>query len=136
MRRHDLTFPRYQVLAWLATDPEPSLTLSWISRTLRTPPATLTNVIDHLEAKGLIRRQAHPTDGRTTLAVITEQGRRLEAAVTTELNAEVYEPLALEEQERSELTGLLHDLRARSGEFDADRSAQVTDRLGTAEEPA
>ena len=35
MRRHDLTFARHQVLAWLAMDPESSLTLSWISKTLR-----------------------------------------------------------------------------------------------------
>ena len=51
MRSHDLTFARYEVLAWLATDPESSLTLSWISNTLRIPPATLTNIIDRLEAE-------------------------------------------------------------------------------------
>ena len=33
MRRHDLTFARYEVLTWLATDPESALTLSWISKT-------------------------------------------------------------------------------------------------------
>ena len=37
MSSHDLTFARYEVLAWLATDPESSLTLSWISKTLRIP---------------------------------------------------------------------------------------------------
>src|SRR5271156_6135264 len=31
MKAHDLTFARYEVLTWLATDPESSLTLSWIS---------------------------------------------------------------------------------------------------------
>ena len=46
MRAHGLTFGRYEVLAWLATDPEPSLTLSWISRTLRIPPATVTNIVE------------------------------------------------------------------------------------------
>jgi DNA-binding MarR family transcriptional regulator len=125
MRRHDLTFVRHQVLAWLATDPEPSLTLSWISRTLRMPPATLTNVVDHLEAKGLVRRQTHPTDGRTTLAVITEAGRRLEAEVTAELNAEVYERIPLGDVERAELTALLRELRSRAQEFDPERSAEV-----------
>ena len=125
MRRHGLTFARYEVLAWLATDPEPSLTLSWISRTLRMPPATLTNVIDHLEEHRLIRRETHPTDGRTTLAVITAKGRKLEATVTGELNTEVYEQIALDEGERAEVTTLLRDLRARGGEFDTERSAEV-----------
>jgi DNA-binding MarR family transcriptional regulator len=125
MRRHDLTFVRHQVLAWLATDPEPSLTLSWISRTLRMPPATLTNVIDHLEDKGLIRRETHPTDGRTTLAVITDEGRALEARVTAELNSEVYERIPLEGPELEQVTELLGELRARGGEFDVERSAAV-----------
>src|SRR5580698_5004100 len=49
MQRHDLTFARYEVLTWLATDPESSLALSWISKTLRIPPATVTNLIDRLE---------------------------------------------------------------------------------------
>ena len=78
MRRHDLTFARYEVLTWLATDPESSLTLSWISKTLRIPPATVTNIIDRLEDDKLVRRVPHPSDARTTLAVITParpQGR-------------------------------------------------------------
>ena len=60
MRSHDLTFARYEVLAWLATDPESSLTLSWISKTLRIPPATVTNIIDRLEDEKLVRRVPHP----------------------------------------------------------------------------
>ena len=58
MRSHDLTFARYEVLTWLATDPESSLTLSWISKTLRIPPATVTNIIDRLEDEKLVRRVA------------------------------------------------------------------------------
>ena len=128
--RHGLTFARYEVLAWLATDPGPSLTLGWISRTLRMPPATLTNVIDHLEGKALLHRRSHPTDGRTTLAVITEAGRRLEARVTAELNAEVYQQIPLDEAERALLVEALRNLRARAGEFDVERSAEVVADLG------
>ena len=69
MQRHDLTFARYEVLTWLATDPESSLALSWISKTLRIPPATVTNLIDRLEQDKLVRRVPHPSDARTTLAV-------------------------------------------------------------------
>ena len=62
MRHHDLTFARYEVLAWLAMDPESSLALSWISKTLRIPPATVTNIIDKLEGDKLVRRVPHPSD--------------------------------------------------------------------------
>src|SRR3954451_18822889 len=98
MRRHDLTFARYEVLTWLATDPESSLTLSWISKTLRIPPATVTNIIDRLEQDGLVRRVPHPTDARTTLAVITARGRRLARNATNDLNSSVYEQIGLSEE--------------------------------------
>ncbi len=139
MRRHGLTFGRYEVLAWLATEPEPTLTLSWISRTLRMPPATLTSVIDHLEGNGLIRRVAHPSDGRTTMAVATARGRQLADQVTRQLNQEVYERIELSEDDRETLIELLRLLRARSGEFDVDRSEDVIDALAPpprADEPA
>src|SRR6202046_2875077 len=71
MRRHDLTFARYEVLAWLAMDPESSLALSWISKTLRIPPATVTNIVDRLEAAKLVRRLAQPSAARTPLAGVT-----------------------------------------------------------------
>ena len=131
MKRHDLTFTRYEVLVWLAAEPETARALSWISTVLRVPPATVTNVIDRLEADGLVRRVPHPTDARTTLAEITEQGRTVAQAATLELNDEVYRPLALAERDRSRLTDLLGELRARAGEFDVARSPDLIDRLDT-----
>jgi DNA-binding MarR family transcriptional regulator len=136
MRRHDLTFARYEVLTWLATDPESSLTLSWISKTLRIPPATVTNIIDKLEADLLIRRVQHPGDARTTLAVITPRGRRIAQSATDDLNASVYERIGLTEPQRHQLTDLLAELRASANEFDVERSQEVIDELGTRHQPA
>jgi DNA-binding MarR family transcriptional regulator len=130
MRRHDLTFARYEVLTWLATDPESALTLSWISKTLRIPPATVTNVIDRLEEDKLVRRVPHPSDARTTLAEITERGRNVAMAATRDLNASVYESIGLSEQQRSRLVDLLARLRASGNEFDVERSNEVIEELG------
>lgn len=129
VRRYDLTFARYEVLTWLATDPESSVTLSWISRTLRIPPATVTNIIDRLEADGLIRREPHPTDARTTLAVITAKGRKLAHDATNDLNADVYQRIGLSPAKRSQLIGLLAELRANGNEFDVERSDEVIAEL-------
>jgi DNA-binding MarR family transcriptional regulator len=129
MRSHGLTFARYEVLAWLATDPKPSLTLSWISRTLRIPPATVTNIIDHLEREKLIRRKPDPNDARTTMAVITEGGRQLADAATAELNSTVYEQIPLSEDQRDSLTALLRDLRVNGNEFDVERSEEVIEEV-------
>ncbi len=131
MRTHDLTFARYEVLAWLATDPESSLTLSWISKTLRIPPATVTNIIDRLEDEKLVRRVPHPSDARTTLAVITPRGRRVATDATRDLNATVYERIGLSEQKRSQLIDLLAELRASGNEFDVERSNEVIEEVGS-----
>jgi DNA-binding MarR family transcriptional regulator len=135
MRRHDLTFARYEVLTWLATDPEPSLTLSWISKTLRIPPATVTNVIDRLEADKLVQRVPHPSDARTTLAEITPRGRKAANNATRDLNSTVYERIGLSEQQRSQLIDLLAELRASGNEFDVERSDEVVDGLGARQRP-
>ncbi len=127
MKRHDLTFARYEVLAWLATDPESSLTLSWISKTLRIPPATVTNIIDRLEGEKLVRRVPHPSDARTTLAVITPRGRKLVTAATRDLNSTVYERIGLPEQKRTLLIDLLGELR-RDGERVRRRALRRSDR--------
>ena len=129
MRNFGLTFARYQVLQWLATDPDSARTLSWISSTLRIPPATVTNLIDRLEADKLVRRAAHPSDGRTTLAVITARGRKLAASTTHSLNAEVYGRIGLSEQKRNLLIDLLAELRVSGNEFDVERSDEVIERI-------
>jgi DNA-binding MarR family transcriptional regulator len=135
MRRHDLTFARYEVLTWLATDPEPSLTLSWISKTLRIPPATVTNVIDRLEADKLVQRVPHPSDARTTLAEITPRGRKAANNATRDLNSTVYERIGLSEAQRNQLIDLLAELRASGNEFDVERSEEVVDGLGSRQQP-
>lgn len=131
MKTHDLTFARYEVLTWLATDPESSLTLSWISRTLRIPPATVTNIIDRLEEDELVRRVPHPSDARTTLAVITRRGKKVAMEATKDLNAQVYEQIGLSERQRNQLVDLLAVLRASGHEFDVDRSSNVIEEVGT-----
>jgi DNA-binding MarR family transcriptional regulator len=131
MRTYDLTFARYEVLAWLATDPDSSLTLSWISKTLRIPPATVTNIIDRLEADKLIRRVPHPSDARTTLAEITRRGRNVATNATRELNSVVYGRIGLSEKKRNQLIDLLAELRANGNEFDVERSDDVVEEVGS-----
>jgi DNA-binding MarR family transcriptional regulator len=131
MKSHDLTFARYEVLTWLATDPESSLTLSWISKTLRIPPATVTNIIDRLEDEKLVKRVPHPSDARTTLAVITPRGKRVATDATRDLNAIVYERIGLSEPQRGRLLDLLAVLRASGNEFDVDRSGELIEEVGS-----
>ncbi|HET6937604.1 MAG TPA: MarR family transcriptional regulator [Nocardioides sp.] len=48
---------------------------------LRIAPRSTTEVVDALEAKGLVSRSADPHDRRATLVALTDRGRELSAEV-------------------------------------------------------
>jgi len=118
LRPFDLTFARYEVLAWLAWNAEcGSLSLSQIGERLQVTPATVTSAIDRLEADKLVRRLPHPNDARSTLAEITPRGRRMVGEATSELNSRVFEAVHLTKEETETLIGLLVKLRVEAGDF-------------------
>lgn len=120
LRPFNLTFARYEVLAWLAWNAEcGSLSLSQIGERLQVTPATVTNAIDRLEADGLVRRVPHPSDARSTLAEISARGRRTVAAATAQLNAKLFETVRLSETEMETLFRLLMKVRIEAGDFSA-----------------
>jgi DNA-binding MarR family transcriptional regulator len=47
-----------------------------VSEALQVSPRTVTDMIDSLEARALVVRQAHPVDRRVTLLHLTDDGRR------------------------------------------------------------
>lgn len=51
--------------------------LSEIAERLRIVPRSATEVVDALEQRGLVRRQADPADRRATCVVATPEGKRL-----------------------------------------------------------
>jgi DNA-binding MarR family transcriptional regulator len=134
LRPFDLTFARYEVLAWLAWNAEcGSLSLSQIGERLQVTPATVTNAIDRLEADKLVRRIPHPNDARSTLAEITTRGRRTVAAATDDLNAQVFEAVRLSKDEMESLIGLLVKLRVEAGDFESEgKKVQAPSQLGAA----
>ncbi|WP_158716267.1 MarR family winged helix-turn-helix transcriptional regulator [Blastococcus sp. Marseille-P5729] len=51
------------------------LRISDIAERMRIVARSVTDVVDDLEAKGLVRRAPHPTDRRSTIVDLTAQGR-------------------------------------------------------------
>jgi len=75
VRSYGMTLPQADVIFTLGNTP--GMTLGELGdRTLITK-GTLTGVIDRLEGKGLVRREAAPHDGRCTIAVLTANGDAL-----------------------------------------------------------
>lgn len=72
---------------------------------------TMTNRIDKLVQRGLVRRESDPSDGRSILVTLTEPGRvRVDAAITRLIDAEADLLRTLSGAERSRLATLLRTL--------------------------
>jgi len=120
LRPKELSFARYELLMVLLFSRRGSLPLSKLGARLQVHPTSVTNAVDRLEQQGLLRRVAHPTDGRTTLAEITGAGRRAAEEATRALNAEVFERPGLDGSELDDLLRIVGRLRAQAGDFEVD----------------
>lgn len=106
-----LTFARFEVLTLLSFTRRGSLPMGKLGDRLQVHPASVTSAVDRLVRQGFVRREPHPTDGRTTLAVLTDEGRSVAADAAARLNAEVFEVLGLDRSESDQLFALLARLR-------------------------
>ncbi|WP_225447451.1 MarR family winged helix-turn-helix transcriptional regulator [Streptacidiphilus sp. PB12-B1b] len=99
-----LTGAQAKVLGLLRLGPLP---MRQIAQTLSCEPSNITGIVDRLEVRGLVERQADPGDRRIKRVVATEAGR----AASSELRASLHfarEPLAaLGQEERADLRDLL-----------------------------
>jgi DNA-binding MarR family transcriptional regulator len=117
LRPYGVTFSRYEALVLLSFSRDGALPLSKIGHRLQVHATSVTNVIDRLEAAGLVRRQPNPQDGRGTLAVITDEGRAVAEKATADLNAARFGMSALPDGQLSTVFELLRELRVGAGDF-------------------
>ena len=96
-RRHGLSNAGAQTLAIIEGAGEP-LAPSIIAERLMVTTGSMTSLLDTLERRGLVRRQAHPSDRRRLLVHLTDEGEALVdtflpeiVAVQTALVAELSE---------------------------------------------
>jgi DNA-binding MarR family transcriptional regulator len=119
LRPYALTFPRYEALMLLSFTRTGALPLGKIGERLQVHRTSVTNIIDKLEADGLVRRVPHEQDRRATLAAITDAGRERAAAATEVLNSADFGIGALADGDLEELTTILSELRIDAGDFTA-----------------
>lgn len=117
LRPHDLTRTQYLALATLALSPDGARRLSYLSRYLMVHQTTITLMVDGLEKRGLVAREAHPTDRRTTLAVLTKDGRLLLRRATKAAAAAGFGFAGVEEATVRELTATLREVRRGAGDL-------------------
>jgi DNA-binding MarR family transcriptional regulator len=117
LRPLGLTFARYEALVLLSFSRAGALPLGKMGERLMIRPASVTNIIDRLEADGLVARVPHPTDGRGTLAQITPAGRALVTRATAAVEAVDFGLGPLGEADMDRIAAVLERLRAGRGDF-------------------
>ncbi len=122
-KRFGLVRGEFDVLATLRRNGEPySLTPTELYRSTMLSSGAMTNRLDRLEGRGLVRRSPDPGDRRGVLITLTEEGLDLiEEAVEAHVRNEDRLLCSLGDEDREQLADLLRKLlvsmeRARSGE--------------------
>lgn len=113
-----LTFSRYEALVLLHFSRAGELPLGKMGARLMVHPASVTNTINRLEADGLVERVPHPTDGRTTLGRITDEGTRVMEKATAALVGIEFGLESLSGSQLNQIDELIRTLRRESGDFE------------------
>lgn len=103
--------------------------LSRVAWNLLVHATTVTIITDRLEKRGLLAREAHPSDRRATLVTISPEGRKLVAEATKALSEVDYGLTGLSATDALELVEMLAHVRRGAG--DQDRAHSRT-KNGTA----
>jgi DNA-binding MarR family transcriptional regulator len=118
LRPFGLTFASYEALRLLAFTRHGELPMGKIGERLMVHPASVTNTVDRLEARGLVRRRPAPDDRRRILAEICPEGRELVEAATTALNKAEFALGAMDPQSAAAISALLRVIRLAGGDFE------------------
>ena len=116
-RRSDLEPWEWDVLSALRRTGAPfQLSPKQLLQQTLVSSGTMTNRIDRLVGRRLVRREADPVDGRSILVTLTDDGRlRVDAAITRLVDAEATLLAALPRGDRERLAVLLRKLSLSFG---------------------
>ncbi|SHE91283.1 DNA-binding transcriptional regulator, MarR family [Ferrithrix thermotolerans DSM 19514] len=117
LRPLGLTFARFEALTLLSFTKTGALPLGKLGKLLMIHPTSVTNIVDRLSDDGYIERVPHPSDRRTTLARITNEGRSLAKKAADVVNAIGFGLDALSESEKEAIVQIVRRLRVSTGEL-------------------
>jgi len=126
---YELTLEQFQILKILMQDA--GLTQRRLCLGTNKNPANMTRILDRLEIKSLICRQADPNDRRAYLVFLTDQGRALlvEALVVFEsFSARLHRGItgSMQQMTRRVLEIMTANIEAMSGELEQDPERKLS----------
>ena len=128
LKPYGLTFPRYEALMLLFYSRHGSLPLGKMGDRLQVHRTSVTNTVDGLERLGYVQRLAHERDRRTTLASITDRGRKVAEDATLDLNGSRFGTAPLGRPELDSVSEVLRRIRLDEGDFVERRDASAPPR--------
>jgi len=112
----ELSITPVQALVLGFLSDEDRISSSELGKRTELDSATMTGILDRLEAAGLIERHGNPADRRSIRIHLTEQGKSLAGeAVRLIVEANRKFLAVLTEREQGELRGLIGKLRDQAG---------------------
>lgn len=117
LRPVSLNFPQYEALVLLFFSREGSLPLGKMGRRLTVHPTTVTNTIDQLERKKLVKREPNPKDRRQVIATITELGRQRVVGATEALARIGHGLKGMSAADARALTDIISSYRAAQDDY-------------------
>jgi DNA-binding MarR family transcriptional regulator len=117
LRKHGLTFARFEALVLLTFSRRGSLPLGKMGERLQVHPTSVTSIVDRLQSAGHVVRRRHPDDGRKVLAEITDSGRAVVEAATADLVDARFALADVPAESLRQLSALLRPVRQRAGDF-------------------
>jgi DNA-binding MarR family transcriptional regulator len=116
LRTHDLTRTGYLLMTTLLLSRDGTRPLGQLSKHLMVHPTTVTLALDQLEKRKLVKRNPHPTDRRTILAVLTPAGREMLDKATKSLADSDFGLAGVDSELSGRVIGVLGEVRERIGD--------------------
>jgi DNA-binding MarR family transcriptional regulator len=104
-RDSGLSFIEYHALARLSEEPDRRLRMSHLAVVTNASLSRLSHLVKRLESWGFVRREADPTDGRFTIAVLTDAGYA-KLVASAPAHVACVRRLVIDEFDRAELARL------------------------------
>jgi DNA-binding MarR family transcriptional regulator len=108
----EISLNEYDVLFNLSRQPERQLRIRDLNKHLLLTQPSVSRLVDRLAARGLLRKEADPGDGRGTIVCLTDAGYELFRAVAVPHSTSIAKEMAaLTPDELAALTALTDKLR-------------------------
>lgn len=110
--RFDMSLAKFDYLAQLYRSPERAMTMSELGRCLMVTGGNITGLTDRLAREGLVMRKPHPSDRRSRVIALSEEGRQVFEGMAKAHEQWVRELLSsLDEAEKEEMLERLAALK-------------------------